>query len=153
MKAWENRMQYEASKIKSPDYLPVIATVVGMFIATGKKGEHGQFLWLWIAFLLLIVGLVWVDVSSRCHAYSAAERHQNGEPFAQIVPLLLFWGFHLIFAYQFTSEHLDDHHKWVLHLLPLVIGIWALAVLALCCKRIKKFLGKITRRLEEVIRQ
>ncbi|KAH8926349.1 hypothetical protein BT69DRAFT_1278916 [Atractiella rhizophila] len=131
-------MEYEALKIKSPDYLPIIVTVVGMFMASGTKGQQDQYLWLWIAFLLLVIGVAWVDVSSRVHALNAAERHNAPEPTSQLVPLVVFWCFHLIVAYQFTSEHLDDQRKWVLHLLPLIIAAWTIAIVVIRQKRIRQ---------------
>ncbi|KAH8922038.1 hypothetical protein BT69DRAFT_274991 [Atractiella rhizophila] len=116
-----------------------------MFLASGKKEDHGQYLSLWIAFLLLIIGVAWVDISSR-HSYArrvniASEKPR--EPTGEIVPLLLFWGFHLIIAYRFTSKHLDGEEKWVLHLLPAIILAWIATVLFLCRTGLKKYLWKI----------
>ncbi|KAH8918305.1 hypothetical protein BT69DRAFT_1285808 [Atractiella rhizophila] len=142
MDAIQNMTKHEASPstIKIADSLAVImmGVAVGMLMPS-DNADNRQYIWRWICFLLLIAGLAWVDITARSHSQSAEGRYNTREPDCQVVPWAVFWIIQLIVAYNFTSEHLHDDHKWTLHLLPVIIVIWTSFKLTLSRNWIKKW--------------
>ncbi|KAH8916162.1 hypothetical protein BT69DRAFT_1288006 [Atractiella rhizophila] len=142
IKTTQNMTKREAapSTIRIADGLSVImmGVAVGMLMPS-DNADNGKYLWRWICYLLLIAGVAWVDISSPSHSQSAEGRYNTREPDCQVVPWAVFWIIQLIVAYNFTSEHLHDDHKWMLHLLPVIIVIWTSFKLTLSRNWIKKW--------------
>ncbi|KAH8917537.1 hypothetical protein BT69DRAFT_1323516 [Atractiella rhizophila] len=129
----ERRMEKEAPRSKVEEYVDnMLPVVTDTLLKSSDKGGR-QCLGVFICLLLLLARISVLDNISRMHAHTSGRRlyRQKLPAFLRVCCYVAFWAFYLFVTYYFVAECLDDTHKWVVYLLPLLIVVWMLCIVVL----------------------